>query len=108
MVPNFIRSLNSVSIWALQIVFVFFALAIEGNGNVIFPLGILQRGFLFGLLLSRVQPLLCDDRKIGEYTRSVSRQQLGKHFPEAKNRRATVEVLLETRCFCWVRAEELS
>jgi hypothetical protein len=40
--------------------------------------------------------------------RDVSRQRLGKHIPVATNRRATMEVLLETGCFYVVRAEELS
>jgi hypothetical protein len=56
----------------------------------------------------RVQPLLCDDCEIGEYTRDVSRQRFCKHFPAATNRRTTIEVLLETGCFYVVRAEELS
>jgi hypothetical protein len=33
---------------------------------------------------------------MGKYTRPISRQRLGKHVPTATNRRATVEVLLET------------
>jgi hypothetical protein len=80
-------------------VFVFSALAVEGNGNVNFPLGILQKGFLFGLILPRVEPLLYDDREIDEYTRPVSRQRLGKHVPAATNPRATTEVLFETGVF---------
>jgi hypothetical protein len=57
-------------------------------------------------ILQRVELLLCDDREIGEYTRDVSRQRLGKHVPAATNRRATIEVLLETGCFYVVRAEK--
>jgi hypothetical protein len=52
------------------------------------------------LLMQRVEPLLCDDREVGEYTRAVSGQRLGKHVPAATNRRAT------TGCFYVVRAEE--
>jgi hypothetical protein len=40
-----------------------------------------------------VGPLLCDDREIGKYTRPVSRQRFDKHFSEATNRPATIEVL---------------
>jgi hypothetical protein len=45
---------------------------------------VLQRGFLFGLTLPRVEPLLDDDSEIGEYIKSVSRQQLSIHVPAAK------------------------
>jgi hypothetical protein len=45
--------------------------------------------------------LLCDYREIGEYTRDVSRQRLGKHFPAATNRRATIDVLLERSVSMW-------
>jgi hypothetical protein len=45
-------------------------------------------------ILQRVEPLLCDDREIGKYTRAVSRQRLGKHVPAGKNRRAAIEILL--------------
>jgi hypothetical protein len=55
-----------------------------------------------------VESLLCNDREMGEYTRAVSGQRLGKHIPAATNRRATIETLLETGCFYVVRAEELS
>jgi hypothetical protein len=51
---------------------------------------------------------LCDNREVGEYTRDVSWHRLCKHLPEATNRRATIEMLLETGCFCVVRAQELS
>jgi hypothetical protein len=44
----------------------------------------------------RVEPFLCNDREIGGYTRAVSRQRLGKYVPTTSNRRATIEVLLET------------
>jgi hypothetical protein len=44
---------------------------------------------------------------MGKYTRAVSGQRLGKHVPATTNRRATMEVLLETECFYVVRAEEL-
>jgi hypothetical protein len=36
------------------------------------------------------------DREIGEYSRDVSRQRLGKHIPAATNERATIQVLLQT------------
>jgi hypothetical protein len=55
-------------------------------------------GFCY-LHLQCVQLLLCDDLKLGGYTRVVSRQRLGKYVPTATNRRATMEVQLETRCF---------
>jgi hypothetical protein len=57
--------------------------------------------------MQRVEWLLCDDRDIGEYTRDVSRQRLGKHVPAAKNRDATIETLLGRECFYVVHAEEL-
>jgi hypothetical protein len=37
----------------------------------------------------------------------VSTQRLGKHIPAATNRRATIDVLLETGYFYVVRAEGL-
>jgi hypothetical protein len=43
----------------------------------------------------------------GGYTRAVPGQRLGKHVPAAINRRATIEVLLETGCFYVVPAEKL-
>jgi hypothetical protein len=46
--------------------------------------------------LKIIDPLLRNDREISKYTRTVSRQQLGKQVPAATNRRATIEVLLET------------
>jgi hypothetical protein len=55
--------------------------------------------------LWRVEPLLYNDHKMGGYTRPISVQQLGKHVPRATNLRATMVVLLETRCVCVVRAE---
>jgi hypothetical protein len=38
---------------------------------------------------SEKQPLLCNDCEMGEYTRAVSGQRLGKHFP-AETNNATV------------------
>jgi hypothetical protein len=38
----------------------------------------------------------------------VPRQRLGKHIPAATNLCATMEILLETGCFCMVCAKELS
>jgi hypothetical protein len=61
-----------------------------------------------GKILYRVQPLLCDDREIGEYTEDFTRQRLAKHVPPTTNRPSTIEVLLETGCFYVVRADELS
>jgi hypothetical protein len=58
------------------------------------------------LIFYCVKPLLCNDLEVGKYTRTVSRQRLGKHVPAAKNQRATLEVLLE--CFYVVRDGELS
>jgi hypothetical protein len=58
----------------------------------------------------------CSDRQVrqdnivactGVYTRTVSGRRLGKHVPAATNRRATIELLLETGCFYVVRAEML-
>jgi hypothetical protein len=54
-----------------------------------------------------VEPLLCDDREIGEYARDVPRQQFVKHIPIATNLRAEIEVLLEMECFYVVHAEML-
>jgi hypothetical protein len=51
--------------------------------------------------------LLCDDCEICEYTGDVPRQRLGTHVTAGTNRRATIEVLLETGCYYVVRAEEL-
>jgi hypothetical protein len=58
-------------------------------------------------ILYRVEQLLSNDRELGEYTRDISRQRLGKDVPTANNRRATIEILFETGCFYVVRAEEL-
>jgi hypothetical protein len=60
------------------------------------------------IIMLRVEPLLCDDREIGEYTRDVSMQRLSKHVPAATNLRAAMQVLMDTGCFYMVRAEELS
>jgi hypothetical protein len=57
-------------------------------------------------ILQRVEPLQCDDRMTDKYMRSIFRQLLCKHVPAATNRRATIEVLLETGCFYVVRAED--
>jgi hypothetical protein len=54
-----------------------------------------------------VQPLLCNDREMGGCTRPVSGQRLSKHVPIVTNQRSTMEVLLETGCFCVVSAEML-
>jgi hypothetical protein len=59
------------------------------------------------MLLWHAEQLICNDRKISDYTRAVSRQRLGKHVPMAMNTHAMIEVLLETVCFCVVRAEML-
>jgi hypothetical protein len=59
------------------------------------------------LILWRVEPLLCNDDEMSKYTRAVSRYRLGKHVPTATNTHATIEKLLETGCFCMVRAKML-
>jgi hypothetical protein len=48
------------------------------------------------LTLQGVEPLLCDNSEIRKYIIRVSMQRLGKHVPREANRRATIEVLLET------------
>jgi hypothetical protein len=48
--------------------------------------------------------LICNDRKISEYTRAVSRQWLGKHFPTATDTNAAV-VQQQRKVFSMVRAE---
>jgi hypothetical protein len=48
-----------------------------------------------------------DDHEIGEYTRNISKQPLGKHVLAATNRCATIEVLSEIGCFYVVLGEEL-
>jgi hypothetical protein len=58
-------------------------------------------------ILWRVEPLIWNDREISKYTGAISRQRLGKHVPAATNAHATIQVLLETGCFCVVRAEML-
>jgi hypothetical protein len=54
-----------------------------------------------------MEPLLGNDHKMGRYSGAVSVQLLGKHVPAATNRRATLEVLLETGWFSLVCAEIL-
>jgi hypothetical protein len=53
--------------------------------------------------LVRVEPLLCNDREIGGYTRAVSGQRLGKHVPTATDTKATREKLFSmwsvSRCY---------
>jgi hypothetical protein len=76
------------------------------NGEVIITVQLLP--FLLGRwlggrllnenILQRVEPLLCNDREMGGYTRAVSGQRLSKHVHAATNRRATTVVLLETGC----------
>jgi hypothetical protein len=36
------------------------------------------------MIVGCVEPLLCNDRKMGRYTIPVSRQRLGKHVPVAR------------------------
>jgi hypothetical protein len=38
---------------------------------------------------------------MGDYTRDVSRQRFGEHVPAARNRRTTIEILLETVFSTW-------
>jgi hypothetical protein len=52
-------------------------------------------------VLKLVEPLLCNDREMGGYTRAVSGQRLNKQVP------ATIELLLGTGCFYAVPAGEL-
>jgi hypothetical protein len=59
---------------------------------------------LVPIILQRVEPT---DGEMGRYTRAVSGQWLSKHVPPAMNRHTTVEALLQTGCFCVVRAEML-
>jgi hypothetical protein len=49
--------------------------------------------------MQRVESLPCDDREIGDYTRDVSRQRLGKRVPAAMNRDTTIEKLSGKECF---------
>jgi hypothetical protein len=46
-----------------------------------------------GTILQRVELSLCNDRKIGGYTRAVYGQQLGKRVPTATDTNATIEGL---------------
>jgi hypothetical protein len=41
----------------------------------------------------RVEPLLCNDREMGGYTRAVSGQRLGKHVLIATDTKATIKEL---------------
>jgi hypothetical protein len=59
------------------------------------------------LILYRVQPLLCNDHKIGRYTRAVSRQLLGEHVTTATGTNATMAQQQRNGVFCVVRAEDL-
>jgi hypothetical protein len=63
------------------------------------------------IILLRVVPLLCNDRDIGGYTRTVSGQRLGKHVPIARQQilnNATVGLQQwNRRVFYVVSAERL-
>jgi hypothetical protein len=52
-------------------------------------------------VLWRIDPLLCNDREMGGYTRTVCGKRLGKHVPAATDTYATIEEF----CFqfgpCW-------
>jgi hypothetical protein len=65
----------------------------------------------FVIILWRIDPLLCNERNMGGYTRVVSGQRLGKHFPIATQYifiNATVGLQQwKTRVFYVVRAEKL-
>jgi hypothetical protein len=52
------------------------------------------------------EPLLCNDREIGKYTTPVSRQQLGKHVPVARQQILTLQQG-KSCVFYVVRAEML-
>jgi hypothetical protein len=62
-------------------------------------------------IMWRVEPLLCNVREMGGYTRPVSGQRLLKHVPIARqqiNNNATVGLQQwESSVFCVVRAERL-
>jgi hypothetical protein len=47
--------------------------------------------------MQRVQPLLCNEREMGGYTRAVSGQRLGKHVPSARHEYNNGTA--EERCF---------
>jgi hypothetical protein len=55
----------------------------------------------------RVEPLHCNDREIRKYTRSVSRQRLGKHVPAATDRNAImVQRVFSVEPCCYSRSPQ--
>jgi hypothetical protein len=44
-------------------------------------------------MLQHIEPLLCNDGEMAEYTRDVSGQGLGKHVPAATETSVTIEYL---------------
>jgi hypothetical protein len=70
-------------------------------------MGNTEQQHLTRFILWRVEPLLCNDRKMGSCTETVSGQWLGNHIRAATNRRAKMDVLFETEWLCVVRAEFL-
>jgi hypothetical protein len=59
------------------------------------------------LVLLHVELLLCNNCEISKYTRTVSRQQLGKHVPVATDTNATVVQQQRSSVFYVVRAKLL-
>jgi hypothetical protein len=51
-----------------------------------------------GIVLKRVEPLLCNDCEISKYARAISSQRLGKHVTAAMNR-GVCRITVEKRCF---------
>jgi hypothetical protein len=77
----------------LPVVCSFYALSVK---NALILKYQLQIMIILSNIMKRVEPLLCNDRDINKYTRTVSRQRLVKHFSAATVKHATIEVLLET------------
>jgi hypothetical protein len=50
--------------------------------------------------MQRIEPLLCDDSEISKYTRAVTRQQLDKHIPAAKDANTTMVQQQRDCVFC--------
>jgi hypothetical protein len=56
---------------------------------------------------TRQQLLLCNDHQIGEYTTTVSEQQLGQHTPAGTNTHVTKDLLWKQDVFYVAYAEML-
>jgi hypothetical protein len=64
---------------------------------------------LVPIVLLHVEPLLCNDREMGGYTRAVSGHRLGKHVPVAKQQRlnnVTAELQQWKSCVLYVVSAE--